>query len=34
MEWYWFILIWLIGSMSLGLFVIVLEEWLEDKGWM
>lgn len=34
MEWYWWVLIWLVGSMTVGLGAIILEEWLEDKGWM
>jgi len=34
MEWYWWTLVFLIGSLSLGLLYAIFEEWLEDNDWI
>lgn len=34
MEWYWWVLIALLGTLTAGTFYAIFEEWLEKNDWI
>ena len=34
MEWYWWVLIALLGTLMVGTFYAIFEEWLEENDWI